>query len=98
MTYKLDRKPIGCKLLRVEVESDGGAVRAVRVRGDFFAHPEDLFEAAESSLAGVAVSALRAKAREAFSRPGLTLYGATADAIADTIYEAVGGDDAIQTP
>jgi len=97
MTRKLDRKPEGCKLLRVEVEVDGGFLRAVRVRGDFFAHPEELFEAAESALAGQELAGLRKAALKAFSWPGLRLYGATAEAIAETIVLACGGEDALQT-
>ena len=96
MTRRLDRKPEGCKLLRVEVEVDGGLVGAVRVRGDFFAHPEELFEAAEAALAGQEIVHLREVALKAFSWPGLRLYGATAEAIAETIFLACGGEDALQ--
>ena len=111
MTRKLDRKPEGCKLLRVEVEIEDGIARSVRVRGDFFAHPEELFEAAEGALTGVAVApeagaaavsapsgGIRQAALAAFSRPGLRLYGATAEAIADTIFLACGGGDAHTLP
>ena len=97
MTRKLDRKPEGCKLLRVEVEIEGGILLAVKVRGDFFAHPEELFEAAESALSGQELLRLREAAFRAFSREGLRLYGATAEAIADTIFLACGGEDALQT-
>ena len=94
MTRHLDRKPEGCKLLRVEVETEGGRLVAARVRGDFFAHPEELFEAAEAELTGMAISDLPGAAKGAFSRPGLRLYGATPEAIADTVFEACGGKDA----
>ncbi|MDA8411664.1 MAG: hypothetical protein M0001_14925 [Treponema sp.] len=164
MRRHLDRKPEGCKLLRVEVEMEGDILRSVQVRGDFFAHPEELFEEAEAALAGLRVAAppgpqpnmappgpqpnmappgpqpnmappspqpnmappsppptvvspsrppnvvppgqlssvaggpaLREAAFAAFSRPGLRLFGATAEAIADTIVMACGGDDALQT-
>ncbi|HUX36328.1 MAG TPA: hypothetical protein VMV44_00380 [Rectinemataceae bacterium] len=98
MTRHLDRKPEGCKLLRVEVEIEGKRLVAARVRGDFFAHPEELFEAAEAELAGLALSALPQAARAAFSRPGLRLYGVTPEAIADTVFEACGGGDATEAP
>ncbi len=137
MRRHLDRKPEGCKLLRVEVEMEGDILRSVQVRGDFFAHPEELFEEAEAALVGLRVAAppghpsnmappgqpptvaspgypsnmappgpsssaaggpaLREAAFAAFSRPGLRLFGATAEAIADTIVMACGGDDALQT-
>ena len=88
MTIKLDRKPEGCKLLRVEIDIDGEILRAVKVRGDFFAHPEELFEAAESDLAGLPIAGLYDAALRAFSRKGLSLYGATAEAIAIVITDA----------
>lgn len=84
MTLRLDRKPEGCKLLRVEVEVEGDRLAKARVRGDFFAHPEELFEAAEMEITGP-LSSLRERARIAFSRPGLSLYGVTAEAIAETV-------------
>lgn len=92
MRRHLDRKPEGCKLLRLEVEVEGGLLVALRVRGDFFAHPEELFEEAEAELAGTALDGLREAALSAFSRPGLSLYGATAAAIAETLVEACAAD------
>lgn len=85
MTRSLDRKVPGGKLLRVRVESGDGVVRLVRVFGDFFAHPEEEFEAAESSLAGFPEASLEAAALEAFSRPALRLFGASAQEIALTL-------------
>jgi lipoate-protein ligase A len=85
VTLRLDRKPEGAKLLRVELETDGGLVRALKVRGDFFAHPEEIFEEAEDSLRGLALSDLGPRALLAFSHPGLSLYGASAEGIAETL-------------
>ena len=102
MKYHLDRKPAGCKLLRVDLEVEEGILVDLRVRGDFFAHPEELFEEAEEEVGGLrlelglpsspdpsaGMDSLRAAALRAFSRPGLGLYGASAEAIADTVVEA----------
>jgi lipoate-protein ligase A len=85
----LDRKPEGGKLLRVELELEGEVVVSAIVRGDFFAHPEELFEAAEASLAGCPAAELPARAAAAFSRPGLLLYGADAAGIAETLRRAL---------
>ena len=85
MTKRLDFKPEGCKLLRVEIELEGELVLRAFVRGDFFAHPEEAFEAAEAALAGSSRSSLAEAARASFSRSGLTLHGVNADAIADTL-------------
>ena len=52
MTARLDHKVPGGKLLRVEVEIEAGVVLRALVHGDFFAHPEESFEAAEAELVG----------------------------------------------
>ena len=89
MRKKLDHKVPGGKLVRVEVDVEGGIVRRALVRGDFFAHPEEAFEAAEALLAGVPCPELVARAELAFSRPDLVLYGVTAAAIAETLGRAL---------
>jgi len=86
---KLDYKPEGAKLLRIELEAEGGQVLRARVRGDFFAHPEELFEAAEAELGGVALVRLPETALAAFARPGLVLYGASPAGIAEALGRAV---------
>lgn len=89
MIVKRDHKVAGGKLLRVEVEYGEGKVLALRVDGDFFAHPEELFEAAEAELVGLPIEALADRARAAFGRSGLTLYGVGPDDIAETLKGAL---------
>lgn len=89
MITRLDYKIPGGKLLRVEVEFEGGVVLRAKVAGDFFAHPESDFEAAEAELSRVPVDRLAEAALGAFSRPGLVLYGASASDIAETLRRAV---------
>jgi len=70
-------KPSGGKLLRLSLEWEQGLVRSISVRGDFFAHPEDGFDAAEAALAGASVEHVgEAFARELAAR-GVTLFGLT---------------------
>ncbi len=88
MIVKLDYKPEGGKLLRVELEAEGGTVLRARVRGDFFAHPEESFEAAEIELGGTGLGRIAETALAAFSRPGLVLYGASAAGIAEALGRA----------
>ena len=88
MIVKLDRKPEGGKLLRVELEAEDGRVLRARVDGDFFAHPEELFESAESDLGGTELGRISETALGLFSRPGLTLYGVSARDIAWVLGEA----------
>jgi lipoate---protein ligase len=77
MIGRKDYKVPGGKLLRVEVELDSGRVARAAVRGDFFAFPEEDFEAAEAALSGVGVDRLEATAQSLFSKAPLRIFGAT---------------------
>lgn len=89
MILRKDRKVQGGKLLRIELELCDGVAHRVSVRGDFFAHPEEAFEEAESSLAGLPARELPAAARAAFGRPGLRVFGASSEDIARAIEETL---------
>lgn len=73
--------------MAVAIES--GRARRVKISGDFFAHPEELFEEAEASLAGRGVEELPAAAAAAFSREGLVIFGAAPADIAEALLRAV---------
>jgi hypothetical protein len=94
MIRKLDYKVPGGKLLRVAIDSGGDGespiASSVRVAGDFFAHPEEAFEAAEAELSGLPMSELRAASFRAFSRPDLRLFGASPEDISIAIGSAAG--------
>jgi lipoate---protein ligase len=77
MIARRDFKVPGGKLLRAEVEVEAGTVLRASVRGDFFAHPEEAFEAAEADLVGLPVDRLGEASLALFSRPGLRLFGAS---------------------
>jgi hypothetical protein len=77
----------GGKLLRAEVEVESGTVLAASVRGDFFAHPEEAFEAAEAELSGLPVDRLGEAALSLFSRPPLRIFGASPEDIATLLAE-----------
>jgi hypothetical protein len=70
-------KPAGAKLLRLDLEWDDGRVVHASIRGDFFAHPEDGFDAAEAALAGVQVADLGAVLARELDARGVTLFGLT---------------------
>ncbi|HTX73015.1 MAG TPA: hypothetical protein VMC79_09345 [Rectinemataceae bacterium] len=89
--YRLDYKVPGGKLIRIRIELESGRVRLLRVSGDFFAHPEALFEAAEASLVDCSVEGLPAAAEAAFGSGGLTLFGAAPRDIAKALELAVAG-------
>ena len=76
MISRFDYKIPGGKLLRIELEVESGVVLRAMVRGDFFAHPEEAFEAAEAELTGLSVDRLAEAALSLFSRAPLELFGA----------------------
>jgi lipoate---protein ligase len=88
MTARKDVKVPGGKLLRVEVEVERGIVTRAAVRGDFFAHPEEAFEAAEAALAGAPLGQLGSLAADVFSREPLRIFGASAADIAGALMAA----------
>ena len=88
----LDYKVPGGKLLRVELELESGTVLRAVVRGDFFAHPEEAFEAAEAELTGLPVDRLGKAALALFSRQPLRLFGASPTDIAQALEAAARGE------
>ena len=46
-------KTPGGKLVRVDLEADGGVLRDVVVSGDFFLYPEEVLDAISGSLQGI---------------------------------------------
>jgi hypothetical protein len=83
-----DVKVEGGKLLRVEVEILAGSVIRASVCGDFFAHPEELFERAEAELAGVPSDRLGETALSIFANPRMRIIGASPEDIARALMEA----------
>ncbi len=88
MISRRDIKVEGGKLVRVELEIEAGSVLRAAVCGDFFAHPEEVFERAEADLAGVPVDRLGETALSLFADPRLTLLGAQPEDIARALMEA----------
>jgi lipoate---protein ligase len=89
MTFRRDHKVPGGKLLRIELELEGSVVARAEVRGDFFAHPEEAFEAAEQALSGAKAEDLGRLALGLFSKPPLRIFGAAAADIAQALEEAL---------
>ncbi|MCW4026171.1 MAG: hypothetical protein NWE76_01645 [Candidatus Bathyarchaeota archaeon] len=42
----------GGKLIKVQLEKSGNAIRKIKIMGDFFLHPEELIEELERTLEG----------------------------------------------
>ena len=75
------------KLLKLSADVEDGILKSVSLRGDFFAHPEEGFDRAEASLAGVPVSGFRDALASALVREGVELFGLTPEAAADVFEE-----------
>ena len=75
------------KLLKLSADVEGGILKSVAVRGDFFAHPEEGFDRAEASLAGIPVGNFRTAFAAALAREGVELFGLSAEAAADVFEE-----------
>lgn len=81
MTGSYIGKPAGGKLLRLTLEWNGRHVIRASIRGDFFAHPEEGFDAAEAALAGTAVDELGLTFARELSGRGVTLFGLTPESV-----------------
>ena len=51
-------KPEGCKLIRISAEIEKGFIMFIQIRGDFFASPEEAFDAIEGKLTGIKLADL----------------------------------------
>jgi len=83
-------KPEGCKLLRVSVELSDPAgsdslIGWISVRGDFFAVPEEGFEALEKSLSGVRVRDLAEVFETQARKLGIKTLGISGQALQSLI-------------
>ncbi|OIK23807.1 lipoate--protein ligase family protein [Streptomyces malaysiense] len=82
----------GGKLVVVDVETDGGVLRAVRVAGDFFLEPDEALDAVNGALEGApeGTDATGLAARiEAALPAGTVMYGLTAEGIAVAVRRAL---------
>jgi len=107
MRVKATGKPEGCKLLRIDAElteppaarSAAGAAFAagdfviisISVSGDFFAVPEEGFEALESRLAGTRLADLADRFDALLQELGVQAVGITGAGAAATLQGAIDG-------
>jgi hypothetical protein len=85
-------KPEGSKLIRFQAELGEGRIESIRIRGDFFASPEERFEAVERGLAGTAPADLAANFDALLRREGIEAFGITGAALAAVFAAAVNPD------
>lgn len=82
-TYKV---PNG-KLLKVTVEYEEEGIEKVRIKGDFFIHPEESLDDLETALKGIEYDRkiITDKVGEFFSKEGVIAFGITPKAVVDAL-------------
>jgi hypothetical protein len=68
-------KAKGGKLLRLSAGWEDGIIESIAIHGDFFAHPEDGFEAAEAALVGQPIEGLSKAFATALAENSVSLFG-----------------------
>lgn len=98
MRVKATGKPEGCKLLRIDAElaempsaARDLAIVSISVSGDFFAVPEEGFEALEAGLAGTRLADLAERFDALLSALGVQAVGITGAGVAATLQGAIDG-------
>ena len=91
-------KTPGGKLVRVDFEADGGALRDVVVSGDFFLYPEEALDAISGSLEGVPADLSEdeiAAQRRRGDPAGTEWLGSSPEALAIAVRRALAGGGVI---
>lgn len=73
MGRSIARRCSGGKLVKVSIEAEGGIIRAARITGDFFTHPEGTIEALEGRLVGARADQVAGVVREVLGSGQLTI-------------------------
>jgi hypothetical protein len=82
-------RPEGCKLIRVSAETAGDTIVCIRIRGDFFASPEERFDAVEEALAGTPVPALAESFDSLAALNGMETSGISGAGVAEVFNDAL---------
>lgn len=87
-------KPPGGKLVVADFAVEGGALRRVKISGDFFLYPEEALAtiagALEGAPAGEDEAALAARVAAALD-PDVTMLGFSPEAVARAVRRGLGG-------
>ncbi len=94
MKLELIGKPEGCKLLRLTIEIEGALsldahIRAISIRGDFFAIPEEEFDTLERALAGIELRHLGREFSARAHERGLQCAGISGEGLDEIVHHAL---------
>jgi hypothetical protein len=79
-------KPEGCKLIRLSADIEGDTLKSIRIRGDFFAIPEDGFDRVEERLTGIPLSELESVFNALLNEEGVEVFGITGAGLSSLVY------------
>ncbi|MDR0561476.1 MAG: hypothetical protein LBG73_02160 [Spirochaetaceae bacterium] len=79
-------KPEGCKLIRIQADIERGLIKTIRIKGDFFAAPEEAFERAESRLIDIPPDALADTFDRLIQNSGVEVFGISGAGLASVLF------------
>jgi hypothetical protein len=79
-------KPEGCKLIRFSADIEGDILKSIRIRGDFFAVPEEGFDRLEERLGGIPLSETETAFNALLREEGVEAFGITGAGLASLLY------------
>ncbi|MDR0387832.1 MAG: hypothetical protein LBH57_07310 [Treponema sp.] len=82
-------KPEGCKLIRFRADVEGHILKSIRIRGDFFASPEEGFDRVEERLAGILLSEVENSFNALLNEEGVEAFGITGAGLASLLYASL---------
>jgi hypothetical protein len=87
-------RPPGCKLIRITADIEGGIIRALSIRGDFFASPEAGFDRAERRLPGLPLEEAGRAFDSFLAEEGVEAFGINGEAFSRLLREAAESGEA----
>ncbi|MBS7639063.1 MAG: lipoate protein ligase C-terminal domain-containing protein [Candidatus Bathyarchaeia archaeon] len=92
LVLKAEYKVEGGKLIKVQLEREDNKIKAIKITGDFFMHPEELIDELEKSLIGCSIeeSAITEIIKRFIEEKGVILLGVAPEDFAKCIVRAGG--------
>ncbi len=81
-------KPEGCKLIRISAEIENKVIMSIQIRGDFFASPEEGFDAIEKKLPGTKTVDLGKRFNELLTEDQVEVFGISGEGLDAVLRDA----------
>ncbi|MFP4151146.1 MAG: hypothetical protein ACLFSS_04025 [Candidatus Aenigmatarchaeota archaeon] len=88
----VDYKVPGGKMLRIDVEITEDRIEKIKIRGDFFIHPEDSLRDLEESLYGVGVNDIVEEFKDYIESKGVDVIGFDGEDLKTAVSKAKDGN------